>query len=220
MKKNTLIAIWSILMLFNVSCSKKENGKILIKGAIYDSRSGVYVDNANVNIATKKANQGVYTSAYSSLGSAITNTSGRYEFDFKFEKYVDYRMTIKKENYIEKTEIVSADYTSINVPLLMPTIDLTPSGYYKVRVRSQFPFDETDFMRFDVLNANFNDCDCCRNISFTHVGTNFDTTYKCLSYAQQFLFFQLKTIKNGNETIKIDSIFIASGDTTFVEVLF
>lgn len=220
MKRNIFISFLLALFFISVGCNKKEKGKILIKGTVYDSRNGIYIEGANVNIATKKANQGVYSSAYSNLGNARTNASGKYEFDFKFEKYVDYKMLFKKANYIDKTEIVSGEYTSINVPLLMPTIDLIPSGYYKVRVKSQFPFDESDFMRFDILNANFNDCDCCRNISFTHTGTNFDTTYKCLAYAQQFLFFKLQTIKNGTEFLKKDSVFITQGDTTFVEVLF
>lgn len=220
MKSKILFSALILFVSILLSCNKRENGKIIIKGSVYDSRSGIYVDNASVNLATKKVNQGVYSSTYSNLSNSRTDASGKYEFDFKFEKYLDYRMLIRKENYIEKTQIVSGDYTSINVPLLMPTIDLIPSGYYKVRVKSQFPFNNNDFMRFQILNANFNECDCCRNIIFTHTGTSFDTTYKCISYAQQYLYFKLETVKNGVETIKIDSVFIVKGDTTFAEVLY
>ncbi len=207
--KKLIIILLAIVFL---SCNKKEEN-IIIGGIITGNYKTETIANANIVLMAKLMESSSYSSTFTTLETVYTDEKGEYIINIEAVRATEYKISVFKENYFDKTEIYSPDDISISEENSI-NIFLNSIAYIKINVNNLLPAIASDYMFFSIFGLTENCYDCCSEEKFEFYGENVSEIIKCKIPGNQDVAIQWN-VKSGSDMILYkDTFFVNKFDTT------
>jgi hypothetical protein len=207
-----------VIFLFTISC-KKDEKKVTFSGTIVDFYTDTPISGAQITLASKKIESGVYNSNFQDITTIISDGNGQFSIDSKYEAVVAYRIYVKKDKYFDNsTEINSnsvSEGTNYNA-----NYSIAPEAYIKLHIKNITPYDSLDVISYSYKNLQPGCIDCCNNTVFQGVGKFFETTIKCKTFGNKNNKVEWNVTKNGFTILHSQDVFCTPLDTTNFEILY
>ncbi len=165
------------VLLLETSC-KKEEKKIKVWGYVADA-SGNKVSGVKVNLQGTLLEGGSYSSGFSDIASANTNSIGNYEIITDWKVVDKYKIKLFKQNYFDN----SFEYLASEIPSgaeVNKNLTMHPVAWIKIVVNNINPYDENDQISYKYDNNETINCfDCCNNSSIVGNGMLYSNILVC-----------------------------------------
>ena len=207
---NKAILILSVILL--LSCNKKEEN-IVISGIITDNSKTEIIANAKIILMAKIMESSSYSSTFTTLETVYTDEKGEYKINIDAVRATEYKISISKENYFDKTENYSPDDISIseenNINLFLNSV-----AYIKINVNNIAPTTASDYMFFSIFGLTENCYDCCSEETFEFNGENISEIINCKIPGNQNIAIEWNAKSGSDMILYNDTLFINKFDTT------
>ena len=212
--KTVSFYIITVNFLFFCLACKKEKQEITfdIEGSVTDINDDSGINAASVEVSKREVSSGTFNSSYSKLLSATTGSNGQYSFSTPYGSIESFKFEVSHKDYFGKEIIINPDDLSTEETNTL-NFSLQSKGYIKISITNATPFDQFDEFSFSTLNPT-----CLNCVKFTSIqldGAAADTLLVGGIEANKYFKYQYFVTKNGANTNYIDSVFCATGDTTY-----
>ncbi|MDN5355895.1 MAG: hypothetical protein PWQ43_837, partial [Rikenellaceae bacterium] len=116
-----IISIWS--------CEKKPED-ITFTGVVKDQFLGTPVSDVNVKLQAQVLQDNVFSTAYQTIASAVTNQQGEFQIIYEKNIYDEFRLLLTKNGYFYK--IINLGTTLEN----NHTYSISGKGYIKLHIKN------------------------------------------------------------------------------------
>ncbi|MFI5204133.1 MAG: hypothetical protein ACHQF2_06515 [Flavobacteriales bacterium] len=214
MKKAISIVFTLSLLL---CCKKDKTVTMVISGTISDGINGGGVANTSVVLSYQKYENGIASTAFSTIGSYTTSSDGRYSFSFEKPPSIMYRLQINRTDYFGISEDINPDNLSAQNENIR-NYTLYPSATFTISLKNLNPVNAQDQVLYQNLSENNSCPSCCNNSLKVLTGTTVDTSFTCPKYGNTYVKFQWIVTKNSIINTFVDSIFCPTGQLTTYQV--
>jgi hypothetical protein len=206
-----------MFLLLLLGCKKKNEDIISLKGSVYDPNLNVYVGGARVTLYSSKIQSGIYSSAYKSIVSKVTDANGKFEMEFKKEQVIDYKINITRDNYFSyENKVNPENWLGGNV--YKPVYEIYPEAYVRINIENYFPSDENDRVIYGFDSGYYVCPECCTHTYITGYGMDYKSSLKCITQGNKYAKISWHYTKNKNELMHDTSLLCKAFDTTFVNI--
>lgn len=194
-----------------VSFCKKEKDIITISGSINDPNFNKVSDNTKVTLKVKKIESGTFSSVFSTIDTKTTDVNGTFEFSFEKLPITDYKITFRKENYVDLDEEIDPKLVE-KTGSYNQEYNIYPEAFIDVDIKNRSPFNDDDKINFKFVNPPKVES-CCNDNFYTFIGRNTDTIISCRTYGNQNLILNWITIKDNVSIIHNDTVWCKAFET-------
>ena len=218
MKKYLIMIFCCWLILGQMSCEKEEQN-ITVEGKVKNTNTGNGIPDATVILDNKPVSSSVYNAGYQKLASTTSSSDGSYELNYKKERSSDYRITVRKDAYINFRKEYAPDKFESKEKINM-TFDIASKGYIKTEITNVSSYNDDDHFFIRFLDAGDGQCtDCCPSAYIHGYGQYFDTIIVCAAPAEDYYRYEYNvTINNSTSLYGPDSIYVKPFDTTKITI--
>ena len=205
------------LVFLVLSCKKDKKANIELSGSISDGVNGGGVSGVTVTLSYRQYQNGVASSAFTTIGTYVTSSDGNYSFSFEKPSAILYRIQLNRSDYFESSEEINPDLlTTQNQNTRNYT--LFPSASFKILMTNTSPFNSQDQIVFQNLSEASSCASCCNNSIKIFNGMTVDTSLTCTRYGDKYVRFQWIVTKNTVFNTYTDSVFCPKGQLTSYQI--
>jgi hypothetical protein len=209
--KNRLFVFLGMAGIFLTGCTKNEN--LTISGLLTDPNQAIPVGGTTVELWTQRIESGVFLANYSLMGTVISGTDGRFQFEMENKNYTGIRLIFARAGYFGWTLDLNADQVREEGGI-DAVYQMLPKAVIEIHVVNDYPVDDNDYFEFRLLNG-FTDCEaCCTGEKYKFFGTQIDQVVLCQVIGHQDIMIQWQKQKNGEQISSTDVYFVKAFDTT------
>jgi len=195
MKRNLIITTAFLFLLLLNAC--KENNINTIDGQIINYPEYEALENVRVLCEVKVLQQASYNNSWQTIGETKTDTNGKFEFEFESLRAQEYRISLSRDGYRNKTiNFPPKDYAdNYNIQET-----LVKSASLEIHIRNMiFPNSNSDEIKIRV--SDFPDeCTDCTIAQFkTLSGASIDTVLIYQVAGDDEVFIEYTINKDGSE---------------------
>ena len=214
------VRIWTLLLLvfplIMTSCKKDEEViKLTFRGVVVDPVANSSISDVNVVLRGQAIEGGVWSSAYTTLGSTTTDGSGSFSFTYDKANYVEYRLEVNKANHFNNEFTINGDDVLPDAPY-NGSFDLYKQAWFKVQLVNANPVNDQDEVRYQKVSDNLGCAACCTNDLVILGGQSVDTSWICPIYGGSTVEYNWFITKNSSTWSNSDSVLCPAFDTTSV----
>jgi hypothetical protein len=214
MKKPFSILFTLLLLL---SCKKDKQVTMVISGTVSDGINGGGLSGVSVALSYQKIENGVASTAFSTVGTYTTSSDGRYTFSFNKPSVIKYKLQLVRTNYFGITEEINPDNLSTEHENTL-NYTMFPSATFTIFIDNTSPVNNNDQVAYQNLSENNSCLSCCNNSLKILPGMSVDTSFTCSKYGNTYVKFQWMVTKNTITNIFSDSVFCPTGQTTTYQI--
>jgi hypothetical protein len=211
----------SLLLLFVLvdSCKKAINLNHNWEGYVFEKHTGAPVIGATVKIKASKVSSGVFNSSLQPIATVTTNSNGYYSFEYERQTFTEVVAEVSKSNYFSYTEELDVDAITSNKNF-SHNITITPRAWITLEINHQGNGVDQFALNYRNLSI-YRDCaNCCKNDNLNFNGSNVNYELTCTSEANLYHRYRTIVTLNGQQTEHMDSVFVAIGDTTLIDIVY
>jgi len=210
-----LLSILAIILLILSGCTKKTD-VFMFDCVVYDDKVGAGVSGASVIMKVQNA-AGGFNPSYVTVGSAITDSNGRFYIEVDKGVYYSFRVEVTDSKHFNGTFDINPD----NVPFstaYSSTFNLEPKAWISTHLINQ---SSSQTATFKVVGETGTCADCCQSSSTIVQGNSVDSTFTCQVYGEQQIEVKGTYVdENGGINQILKTTFVAAFDTTVVTILY
>ncbi len=211
MNKNFFSVLLIIISIW--SCEKKPE-EITFIGVVKDQFSATPVSDVNVKLQAQVLQDNVFSTAYQTIASAVTDQQGEFQIFYEKQIYDEFRLLLTKEGYFYK--IINLGTTLEN----NHTYPISGKGYIKLHVKNINPTNDDEYISIAWIVPNNAYFYCSTIFPYSSNNNNVDTSFviDVNAYASYVLIANWKhdaTVSTFTDTII--PLFI---DTTYYDLLY
>lgn len=219
LQKITTVRTWSLFMgvlaLLFLGC-KKDDPTQQFEGRVQRGNTGGGLSGVQVQAQTQELGNGVFNSDYSTIGSTTTDGSGGYSIPFEVATYASLRLQFSKSQYHTRWVNVDPAYFEQNSSYTK-NIYLYPQASVTLHISDgaptynaiQFRYKDTDF-----------ECTCCNDSWKVIEVPNVDTTFSCMVYGDQMVYYEYRWISANTDTLLQDSVYCPAFTTQNIAITY
>ncbi len=178
------------------SCSKKNAG-FTVKGSVNDATFSQSLQGATVKLYQIP----VGSTDEQLIGTCTTDSQGNYSFSFPREKMEKYRLTITKNLYFSKEEVIYFSELSLEEDYIRNS-STSAMAWAKLTFHNQNP-SGADHFQYIKQNGKANCPECCPTTYQDYYGS-LDTSIYCINDGNtnySYLYWVLGTSTQGTQTV-------------------
>ncbi|HOK21627.1 MAG TPA: hypothetical protein PLO66_02915 [Bacteroidales bacterium] len=200
-----IISIWS--------CEKKPED-ITFTGVVKDQFSGTPVSDVNVKLQAQVLQDNVFSTAYQTIASAVTNQQGEFQIIYEKNIYDEFRLLLTKEGYFYK--IINLGTTLEN----NHTYSISGKGYIKLHIKNINPTNGDEYISIAWIVPNDAYFYCSTIFPYSSNNNNVDTSFviDVSAYASYVLIANWK--HDTSVSTFTDTIIPLLTDTTYYDLLY
>jgi 5-hydroxyisourate hydrolase-like protein (transthyretin family) len=200
-----IISIWS--------CEKKPED-IIFTGVVKDQFSGTPVSDVNVKLQAQVLQDNVFSTAYQTIASAVTNQQGEFQIIYEKNIYDEFRLLLTKEGYFYK--IINLGTTLEN----NHTYSISGKGYIKLHIKNINPTNGDEYISIAWIVPNDAYFYCSTIFPYSSNNNNVDTSFviDVSAYASYVLIANWK--HDTSVSTFTDTIIPLLTDTTYYDLLY
>ena len=200
-----IISIWS--------CEKKPED-ITFTGVVKDQFSGTPVSDVNVKLQAQVLQDNVFSTAYQTIASAVTNQQGEFQIIYEKNIYDEFRLLLTKEGYFYK--IINLGTTLEN----NHTYSISGKGYIKLHIKNINPTNGDEYISIGWIVPNDAYFYCSTIFPYSSNNNNVDTSFviDVNAYASYVLIANWK--HDTSVSTFTDTIIPLLTDTTYYDLLY
>jgi len=200
-----IISIWS--------CEKKPED-ITFTGVVKDQFSGTPVSDVNVKLQAQVLQDNVFSTAYQTIASAVTNQQGEFQIIYEKNIYDEFRLLLTKEGYFYK--IINLGTTLEN----NHTYSISGKGYIKLHIKNINPTNGDEYISIAWIVPNDAYFYCSTIFLYSSNNNNVDTSFviDVSAYASYVLIANWK--HDTSVSTFTDTIIPLLTDTTYYDLLY
>lgn len=200
-----IISIWS--------CEKKPED-ITFTGVVKDQFSGTPVSDVNVKLQAQVLQDNVFSTAYQTIASAVTNQQGEFQIIYEKNIYDEFRLLLTKEGYFYK--IINLGTTLEN----NHTYSISGKGYIKLHIKNINPTNGDEYISIAWIVPNDAYFYCSTIFPYSSYNNNVDTSFviDVSAYASYVLIANWK--HDTSVSTFTDTIIPLLTDTTYYDLLY
>jgi len=206
-------SVFLAVVIFTLACKRKDI--TTIKGLLLEANTGAIVEGAEVEISYSKLSNGVYSSGYSSLGKAESNSAGEYSIEFENVSAVDYRLRVIREGFFYHEEFINRDEIE-NGYVNQLDMKLFEEATFNLHFFNQGSAENQLIFRLEPHSEGCSDC--CESDTWSFKGIK-DTTIVCQVHAHQTIYYDA-TIIGPNGSSEKDGKIVAEVGENYLEFSF
>jgi hypothetical protein len=188
-------------MLFS-ACKKDENTQ-RFEGRVRRGNNGNGLSGVTVKAQTQELNNGVFNSEFSTIANTTTDGTGQYDLPFEVATYSSLRLQFSKSFYHTLLVDVDPDHFESNNSFTK-NVHLYPQATISLHISD----GAQDFEQFNFRYKNTDfECVCCDDSWKVIDQPNIDTTFSCMVYGDQTVYYEYRMINNELDTLIQGSIF-------------
>lgn len=200
-----IISIWS--------CEKKPED-ITFTGVVKDQFSGTPVSDVNVKLQAQVLQDNVFSTAYQTIASAVTDQQGEFQIIYEKNIYDEFRLLLTKEGYFYK--IINLGTTLEN----NHTYSISGKGYIKLHIKNINPTNGDEYISIAWIVPNDAYFYCSTIFPYSSYNNNVDTSFviDVNAYASYVLIANWK--HDTSVSTFTDTIIPLLTDTTYYDLLY
>lgn len=200
-----IISIWS--------CEKKPED-ITFTGVVKDQFSGTPVSDVNVKLQAQVLQDNVFSTAYQTIASAVTNQQGEFQIIYEKNIYDEFRLLLTKEGYFYK--IINLGTTLEN----NHTYSISGKGYIKLHIKNINQTNGDEYISIAWIVPNDAYFYCSTIFPYSSNNNNVDTSFviDVSAYASYVLIANWK--HDTSVSTFTDTIIPLLTDTTYYDLLY
>jgi hypothetical protein len=200
-----IISIWS--------CEKKPD-ELTFSGKVKDQFSGVPVSNVNVKLQAQVLQDNIFSSAYQTIASAITDQQGEFQIVYEKNIYDEFRLLLTKDGYFY--EIINLGTTLEN----NQTYSISSKGFIKLHIKNINPTNGDEYISIAWIVPNDAYFYCSTIFPFSSNNNDVDTSFviDVNAYASYVLIANWK--HDTSISTFTDTIIPLYNDTTYYDLLY
>lgn len=200
-----IISIWS--------CEKKPED-IIFTGVVKDQFSGTPVSDVNVKLQAQVLQDNVFSTAYQTIASAVTDQQGEFQIIYEKNIYDEFRLLLTKEGYFYK--IINLGTTLEN----NHTYSISGKGYIKLHIKNINPTNGDEYISIAWIVPNDAYFYCSTIFPYSSNNNNVDTSFviDVSAYASYVLIANWK--HDTSVSTFTDTIIPLLTDTTYYDLLY
>ena len=209
------VVVLSVLALVFAGCKKKTD-YFSFDCVVYDQKINAAVEGASVVLKAQRADGG-FNPNYDLLGSATTDSEGRFYIEVEKEVFFSYRVEVSHSQHFDGTFNINPD----NVPFSTAyeaTFNLEPKAWVSTHLQNQNLSQTATF----AVEAETNVCTgCCTGGANIIQGTMVDTTFTCAVFGNQQVEVNGNYLdENGGVHQISETAFVQAFDTTVINIVY
>lgn len=213
----SFVQLLLVLCLF-ASCSKKDNFERVVNGRVYNKNTGAPLSNASITISAQVTTNGVFNSNLTTLASTTTDANGNYTVSFKKANTDTYHIRVGENSIFSQEIVVGYDQMFSQNPYVQNFEVYTSAQVFVHLKNSNLAADSNAVINYKYSGRPLN-CNCCTSTSLILTGA-VDTTVECKTYGDQYYPYFYSVSRNGQGSFKTDSVYIKTGESKTVEILY
>lgn len=211
MLKKTIFVLIITAIFLSYACNK--DPKIFtISGQVTDAYSSKQISGVRVYLDSRKIDGGVYSSTFSNIAFAETNSKGEYSFEIEQANTESYRFRVSKNSYYDIEEIVSVETIEAKDKFNKNFI-LTGESWINLKVKNTMPQSTDDEIDYRYVNITVVGLDCCDNEPNIGIGAEYTQDILCRAQSDDWIKLEWVVKKNGGQIYHTDSIYTTFGQT-------
>jgi len=192
-----------VLLLFN-QCSNDKN--YTINGQVLEAYLGDNIANVDLSVYFSELNGGVYSTGYTLVAEATTNSEGKFELKFDEVSAVDFLLRVEKKGYFTREFIFQRNDWQVNEKNteLLRIYETAQLNVKIVGTTSQWKY-------LFKLADHSEECETCCEVSSYVVERGIQDDKVCDVFANQTINYEYTNLLLGEGSKKTGSIFIKPG---------
>jgi len=184
-----------------------------VKGQLMDYLQNKPVEEALVELFTRKIESGIYSANYTLFDAVQTDANGQFSFEIPDLAYTSVKLAFSKKDYFGWSYELEGDVLRSSQGM-DEVFKLDPKAWITVRVINERPVSIGDYFEYRLLNGYGSCEDCCQGEIESFTGRDIDQVRTCMVVGHQDILIQWMSRKDGIQEGATDLFFVEAFGTT------
>ncbi len=208
------------LVLLSVTysaCRKNnENKTVGIEGSVITKGVNTAAEGVSVKVKYQQIGGGVYSSAYKTAASTVTDANGRYSLSFEKPSTAEFVIELSSPRHFAQENREAAEHFEGGTKTRHYILNAV--GIVSVNIVNHTPFDENDKLIFQLENEASSCDDCCNSQPTSYTGDVVNVIRTCQRTGATYARLKWFVTRNATTETFSDSVYVVPFDTTFYQL--